>query len=56
VLSRALANVTGFPVTQSVGVLIALGSFAIVSAIAATIVAIPGYLAAGTPPAIALQD
>jgi putative ABC transport system permease protein len=56
VLSRALANVTGFPVAQSVGVLVALGSFAIVSAIAAAIVAIPGYLAAGTPPAIALQD
>lgn len=56
VLSKALAGVTGFPVVDSSGVLIALGSFAIVGATAAAIAAIPGYLAAGTPPAIALQD
>jgi putative ABC transport system permease protein len=56
VLSKALAGITGFPVVDSSGVLIALGSFAIVSATAAAIAAIPGYLAAGTPPAVAFQD
>jgi putative ABC transport system permease protein len=56
VLSKALASVTGFPVVASASVLIALASFAIVSATAAAIAAVPGYLAAGTPPALALQD
>ena len=56
VLSKALASVTGFPVVDSASVLIALASFAIVSATAAAIAAVPGYLAAGTPPALALQD
>ena len=46
-LSHALANVTGFPVVFSVGVLVALESVALVSVAAAAIVAVPGYLAAG---------
>ncbi len=55
-LDRALANVINFPVVYSFGVLIALGSLALVTAAAVAIVAIPGYLAAGVAPAVALQD
>jgi putative ABC transport system permease protein len=55
-LDRALANVINFPVVHSVAALPALLSLAIVTAAAAVIVAIPGYLAAGVPPAVALQD
>jgi putative ABC transport system permease protein len=55
-LDRALANVINFPVVYSFGVLIALGSLALVTAAAVAIVAIPGYLAAGVSPAVALQD
>ncbi len=44
VISNALATVTGFPITIAVGALIAMFSFAIVSATALAIVAIPGYL------------
>ncbi|HEY3759645.1 MAG TPA: FtsX-like permease family protein [Solirubrobacteraceae bacterium] len=55
-LDRALANVINFPVVYSFGVLIALGSLALVTAAAVVIVAIPGYMAAGVPPAVALQD
>jgi putative ABC transport system permease protein len=45
VISHALTTVTGFPITISVGFLIAIFSFLIVSATALAIVAIPGYLA-----------
>jgi len=45
VISHALTVVTGFPITISVGVLIAFFSFLIVSATALAIVAIPGYFA-----------
>jgi len=45
VISHALTTVTGFPITISVGVLIAIFSFLIVSATALAIVAIPGYFA-----------
>jgi putative ABC transport system permease protein len=45
VISHALTVVTGFPITISVGVRIAIFSFLIVSATAFAIVAIPGYLA-----------
>ncbi len=55
-LDRALANVINFPVVYSFGVSIALGSLALVTAAAVAIVAIPGYLAAGVAPAVALQD
>ena len=55
-LDRALANVLNFPVVYSVAVLPALLSLTIVAAAAATILAIPGYLAAGVLPAVALQD
>jgi putative ABC transport system permease protein len=55
-LDRALANVIGFPVVYSVALPSAAVSLAIVAAAAMAIVAIPGYLAAGVPPTIALQD
>jgi len=51
-LSHALAHVTGFPVVFSVGVTVAVSSVALVSVAAATIVAVPGYLAAGMKPSV----
>ncbi len=55
-LSHALANVTGFPVVFSLGALVAISSFALVTAVAVAIVALPGYLAARVRPALSLQD
>jgi putative ABC transport system permease protein len=55
-LDRALANVINFPVVHSVAVLPALASLGLVLAAAAAAVALPGYLAAGVSPAVALQD
>jgi putative ABC transport system permease protein len=55
-LSHALAAVTGFPVVFSAGVLVAIKSFVIVTAVAVTIVAVPGYLAARVRAAISLQE
>jgi putative ABC transport system permease protein len=51
-LSHALASVTGFPVNFSIGGLVALGSFTLVTAVAVAIVAVPGYLAARVQPAL----
>jgi putative ABC transport system permease protein len=53
-LSHALVSVTGFPVVFAIGVPIAIGIFAIVTAIAVTIAALPGYFATQVKPA--LQD
>ncbi len=55
-LNHALVTVTGFPVVQSVGVQVALSSFALVTAVAVLVIAIPGYLAARVHPAISFQD
>lgn len=55
-LSHALATVTGFPVIFSTGALVALSSFALVTAVAVAIVAVPGYIAARVRPGISLQD
>jgi ABC-type antimicrobial peptide transport system permease subunit len=55
-LDRALANVINFPVVYSLAALPALSSLAIVVTSALVILAIPGYLAAGVSPAVALQD
>jgi putative ABC transport system permease protein len=49
-LSHALLSVTGFPVVFSTGALAATGSFVLVTAVAAMIVAIPGYRAARVAP------
>jgi putative ABC transport system permease protein len=51
-LSHALAGVTGFPVSFSIGGLVAVGSFTLVTAVAVAIVAVPGYLAARVQPAL----
>jgi putative ABC transport system permease protein len=55
-LDRALANVINFPVAYSIAALSALASLAVVTAAALLIIAIPGYVAAGVPPAVALED
>jgi putative ABC transport system permease protein len=49
-LSHALASVTGFPIVFSVGGVTALWSFALVSAAAVAILALPGYLAVRVHP------
>jgi putative ABC transport system permease protein len=54
VLSHALVSVTGFPIVFSIGVPSAVGIFAIVTATAVAVAALPGYLAAQVKPA--LQD
>ena len=53
---RALARVINFPVVYSITVATALQMLAIVCAAALAIVAIPGYLAASVPAALALVD
>jgi putative ABC transport system permease protein len=55
-LDRALANVINFPVVYGVAALPALTSLGIVIASALALLALPGYLAAGVPAAVALQD
>jgi putative ABC transport system permease protein len=49
-LSHALASVTGFPIVFSVGGLTAFWIFALVSAAAVAILALPGYLAVRVRP------
>lgn len=53
VMTRALVAVTGYPVIFSFGLLIALGSFALVLTVAVAIAAVPGYVAARVHPAVA---
>ena len=53
---RALVNVVNFPVVYSVTGIDALRSLAFVAASALAILALPGYLAASVPAALALQD
>jgi putative ABC transport system permease protein len=53
---RALAQVINFPVVHSITALTALTSVSLVAAAALAIIAIPGYLAASVPAALALQD
>jgi putative ABC transport system permease protein len=55
-LDRALANVINFPVVTGVAWLPAFEGIAIVTAAALAILAIPGYIATGVPPAAALAD
>jgi putative ABC transport system permease protein len=49
-LGHALVTVTGFPVVFSTNALVALASFVLVTVVAATCVAIPGYRAADVAP------
>jgi putative ABC transport system permease protein len=55
-LSHALVMVTGFPVAFSPGILVALASFALVTATASVIIAIPGGFATRVRPALSLRD
>jgi hypothetical protein len=52
----ALSVVYGFPVVESSPLPAALGSFALITAVAVVIVAIPGYAAARVRPAVGLQE
>jgi putative ABC transport system permease protein len=49
-LSHALLSVTGFPIVFSAGFPIAVGSFLLVTSVAAAVVAVPGYRAASVAP------
>jgi putative ABC transport system permease protein len=53
---RALAGVVNFPVVYSLPALAALSSLVLVVLTALAILALPGYLAASVPAALALQD
>jgi putative ABC transport system permease protein len=53
---RALADTINFPIVYTVTALSALGSLVLMTATALAILAIPGYLAASVPAALALQD
>jgi putative ABC transport system permease protein len=55
-LDRALARVIGFPVTYAFGGVIAVVGMAVVTAAAVAAVAVPGWLAAGVPAAVALEE
>ena len=55
-LSRALSVVTGFPVIDASPLGVALGSFALITAVAVTMAAIPGYLAARVRPSVASPE
>jgi putative ABC transport system permease protein len=55
-LSRALSVVTGFPVIESAPIRGAVANFALITAVAVLIVAVPGYAAARVRPAVGLQE
>jgi putative ABC transport system permease protein len=54
--SHAILSLTGFPVIFSFGLLLALGSLALVTAVAVAITAVPGYLVARVRPAVGLSN
>ena len=54
--SRAILSVTGFPVVFSFDILLALGSFALVTTVAVAITAIPGYFIARVRPAVGVSS
>jgi putative ABC transport system permease protein len=55
-LSRALSVVTGFPVIESSPLSVAVGSFALITAVAVGMAAVPGYFAARVRPTIAQPE
>jgi putative ABC transport system permease protein len=55
-LSRALSVVTGFPVIESTPIPGAAANFALITAVAVLIVAVPGYAAARVRPSVGLQE
>jgi putative ABC transport system permease protein len=56
VLTRALSAVTGFPVIEAPPLSAALGNFALITAVAVAIVAVPGYAAARVRPTIGAPE
>jgi putative ABC transport system permease protein len=55
-LDRALARVINFPVVYSIAWLATVASAGVVLSAAVAAVSLPGYLAAGVSPAVALED
>jgi putative ABC transport system permease protein len=55
-LSRALSAVTGFPVIESSPFAAAAGSFALITAVAVAMVAVPGFVAARVRPTVGLAE
>jgi putative ABC transport system permease protein len=55
-LTRALSVVTGFPTLESTPWLGAIGNFALITAVAVAIVALPGYGAARVRPSVGMQE
>lgn len=53
---RALASAVNFPIVYSVGFATALASIALVTTAAVVVLAVPGYMAASVPAALALAD
>jgi putative ABC transport system permease protein len=56
VLSKALAEVNGFPVIEGTPLPAAVGSFALITIVAVAIVAVPGYAAARVRPSVGAQE
>ncbi|HMI93262.1 MAG TPA: FtsX-like permease family protein [Polyangiales bacterium] len=56
VLNRALHAVTGFPVDNSVGFVVALVSVVVVTSVACLVAMVPGYLASRVPLDAAFRD
>jgi putative ABC transport system permease protein len=56
VLTKALAQVNGFPVIEATPLPAAVGSFMLITAVAVAIVAVPGYVAARVRPAVGFQE
>jgi predicted lysophospholipase L1 biosynthesis ABC-type transport system permease subunit len=54
--SHFLATVTGFPIVFNIEGIAAVSSFALVSAIALAVVALPGYLVVRVPPSTASPE
>ena len=55
-LGRALSVVNGFPVIERASLSVAAGSFALITAVAVAIVAVPGYAAARVRPTVAYPE
>jgi putative ABC transport system permease protein len=55
-LTRALSVVTGFPVVESSPVQTALANFALITLVAVTMVALPGYAAARIRPTVGIPE
>ncbi|HTZ88238.1 MAG TPA: FtsX-like permease family protein, partial [Solirubrobacteraceae bacterium] len=55
-LTRALSVVTGFPVVESTPLGAAVGSFALIAAVAVLIAAAPGYAAARVRPTVGMPE